>query len=287
MIELVVAALGELGLVPAGADPLRLPVLARFAGNTTVIVFLEGGRMAVAKLGTLRGLEGEHRTLQQVHAALPRYTPAPLGLSRPEGIDILVVSGIAHEPLIGEPQGRAGQELAQHLGAFLASAQAAFALPGFDALPAAHAAVRSISDRVPDWPLLEWLDRHASILHELGGSSQHGDLSTTNIGLTADGIVVFDWEDFGQVQLAGFDLATLLLSQHRFDVANLRQALDTPSTFAARLFDAAAPALNLNRQRFFGLLPGYLACFVDLKTRQGYGEYVQNLALYALRASLD
>jgi hypothetical protein len=50
------------------------------------------------------------------------------------------------------------------------------------------------------------------ICRRLSYVRQHGDLVANNVGVTARGIVIFDWEDFGRVELPGFDIALFLAS---------------------------------------------------------------------------
>lgn len=286
MIERVTAVLERLGVLRGPLDPLGLSLMARFAGNTTVIVFTGREGFHVVKLGSWRPLDEEFALLARVHAALPGYVAPPLALERIEGMDVMVVQGIPHRPLVGMPQGREAAKCALALADFLADAQAAFAETARDLEPELRAAAARVAPRLPDGLLLAWFDAQAHRLRTLAACAQHGDLSLTNIGVAAQGVVVFDWEDFGHVHVAGFDLATLLLSTHEFDVAALGRALARPRSFAAQLMRAAGPRLDLDGPRLMALLPAYLASFIDLKTRQGYAPYVQELALQALRASL-
>lgn len=286
MIERVTAILERLGVLRGPLDPLDLSLMARFAGNTTVIVFTGREAFHVVKLGSWRPLGEEFALLARVHAALPGYVAPPLALEEIEGMDVMVVQGIPHRPLVGMPQGGEAGKCALALAGFLAEAQAAFAETGRDVPAEVRAAAARVAPRLPAGALQAWLDAHAGSLQSLTASTQHGDLSLTNIGLASNGVVVFDWEDFGHVHVAGFDLATLLLSTHEFDVDALERALARPRSFAARLMRAAGPRLGLDGERLMALLPAYLASFIDLKTRQGYAPYVQELALGALRASL-
>jgi hypothetical protein len=110
---------------------------------------------------------------------------------------------------------------------------------------------------------------------------QHGDLVVDNLVFRADGVVLFDWEDFRKVSLAGFDLTTLLVSVAGFD-AECLQAIRSGgraggrSRLACWLPDACR-AVGLATDDFWELVPFHLCVFLALKDR--YSQSIRRRVL--------
>lgn len=117
--------------------------------------------------------------------------------------------------------------------------------------------------------LLEEMDRLPHV-------RQHGDLVIINVGLRRDGIVVFDWEDFGRLTLPGVDALTLLLSATDFDGRRLRSLMRSSPAAGGEcepFLRSACEALSLDAGLFRRLVPLYLLEFLYLK--YDYGTRIQ------------
>ena len=120
-------------------------------------------------------------------------------------------------------------------------------------------------------PALRYLDAElAARVRDLPNLPQHGDFVVNNLGLGAAGLVVFDWEDFGHLNLPGLDLYTLLMS-----VGWRLPGSPTPALMRhlAPWLDSACAVLGLDRVEFDALVPLYLLSFRYLKRK--YGEVVR------------
>ena len=104
-------------------------------------------------------------------------------------------------------------------------------------------------------------------LDTLAPLAQHGDLVLNNLGLRPDKrLVVFDWEDYGAVELPGLDLFTLENSIDRDLGAHAaRQTLDLA---------CLCGALGLPLQRYESLRLGYALTFRFLK--RNYNQEVRS-----------
>lgn len=92
---------------------------------------------------------------------------------------------------------------------------------------------------------------------------QHGDLVANNLGLRPDGsLVVFDWEDYGAVDLSGLDLFTLEMS-----LGGAMEVQPAPAHRAAPPIDVArcCAALGLAPDVYRRLAPAYALVFRYLK----------------------
>jgi len=108
--------------------------------------------------------------------------------------------------------------------------------------------------------------------------SQHGDFTKNNLAITSTGrLLVFDWEDYGRVDIPFFDLATLIFSM----------SIDNGTTEAmsrnpAKLFDVSGSEevinivekFGLDRASFVWLFPFFMMVFLDLKKSLGYGDQI-------------
>ncbi len=116
-------------------------------------------------------------------------------------------------------------------------------------------------------------------IQDLPSISQHGDLGLTNIGKTPDGIIVFDWEDYGIINVPGFDLFTLLISGCHFKLDRLKNIIndiyqknETQPHFLAPV----VTQLNIDQQYFIDLIMINLILFHDLKCKLSYSDDVIN-----------
>ena len=125
---------------------------------------------------------------------------------------------------------------------------------------------------MPDSLVRYWTaDAGVRVLDSLATVAQHGDFTANNIGITRSGIVVFDWADFGVVELPGFDLATLVLSMTGFEPARVLQLLAGTDPSLVLFTESACARLGLSHTMFRALLPLYLAVFLSLKSQFGTG----------------
>ncbi|MBS0444994.1 MAG: hypothetical protein JSR59_03490 [Proteobacteria bacterium] len=98
---------------------------------------------------------------------------------------------------------------------------------------------------------------------------QHGDFVLNNLGrLSGDHLVLFDWEDFGAVALAGLDLFTLELSLAGDAAQLLANRAHRPAGLQ-RVVDEACVAMRLKRTDYEALTPAYALVFRYLKRNYG------------------
>ena len=117
------------------------------------------------------------------------------------------------------------------------------------------------------------IDRLGQALEALPSMAQHGDLVLNNLGLAEGGrLVVFDWEDYGRVDLPGLDLFTLQwsLEQEALSHDGLRDSADRA---ARTLVSAGCEALMLPEPVYRDLAAAYALVFRWLK--RPYGVPIQ------------
>lgn len=123
----------------------------------------------------------------------------------------------------------------------------------FDDMTAYFAAARSTPST------LSALDLARDALPGLPPMPQHGDLVANNLGLRPDGtLVVFDWEDYGAVDLPGLDLFTL-------DMSLGTQAGAGGSGLPPPAVERCCAALGLVPHAYRRLAPAYALAFRYLK----------------------
>lgn len=109
---------------------------------------------------------------------------------------------------------------------------------------------------------------------------QHGDLAINNIGKSRQGIIVFDWEDYGQITVPGFDLCVLLFSGTRFQMKELKGIINgiyKEKSREAYFLKEVVARLNVDHALINDFLMIHLILFHGLKHSLGYGtEVIQN-----------
>jgi hypothetical protein len=268
-------------------DPAHRPQfnIAISRGSTVAADVTVGtGRFVHLKASTHVSLESEHSATLRASAIHGAAVPRPIAHVVEAGWELLLTEGRRFETL--QPW-TLNRRVALDLVEFLARAAVTASRPS----PGRHGAflVRCLagaSTPIARHALRSWLsgDR-ARQLDELAIVAQHGDFTANNIGITDPGVVVFDWADFGAVELPGFDLATLLLSLTGFDAGRAYAALDGAEEPVGNLIHAAGERLGLERHRFHDLLPLYLAVFLALKS--DYAAGIRLKAAAALEQSMQ
>jgi hypothetical protein len=245
------------------------------------MVYPGDSQFHLVKIGIRTSLEREFRGLSIAHAAMPRNVPRPLGLTTQGSFQVLVSQGVEHRQLILRRGQDSCRVFERGMQAFLAVSLTHFKVSPDDSAMNVRDAIREASD-VSGWGgWRAYWDRIAPMMVPLPRILQHGDLAMTNIAVTGDELVFFDWEDFGLVDIVGFDLAIVLLSMHEFDAASLRESLAAP-TMESRLMRQGCARLNLSPELFLDLFPAYLSAFVKAKQSSGYDAVVSARAMGAL-----
>jgi phosphotransferase family enzyme len=280
MLTTARAALVELGVL-APTDPLP-PMWSRMSGNLILMVYPRGESSYLVKFAMRTRLDREFRGLSLAHTAMPRNVPRPLGLISRGEHQVLVTQGVRHEPFTLR-LGQAQYRMLEHgVGALLAASLRQFQASATDAPVDIQDALRDAGDAIGWSAWRDYWIRVQPRIATLPRVLQHGDLAMTNIAIADGDLVFFDWEDFGLVDLVGFDLAVVLLSLLDFDSRRLRERLATTSA-EARLLALGCARLEVPPDVFLELFPAYLSVFAKLKRTLKYDPLVSARAIAVLR----
>ena len=284
MLKAAHAALVEFGaLAPSDRLP---PFCARMSGNLVLMVYPKDSTFYLVKIGIRTSLDREFRGLAIAHAAMPRNVPRPLGLTTQGSFQVLVTLGLHHRPLALRRGRDEFRMLEDGIDALLAAGLSHFQASPTDPGVNVQDALREASDAFDGADWRAYWDHIRPLIAPLPRILQHGDLAVTNIAIAGGDVVFFDWEDFGLVDVIGFDLAVVLLSLNDFDAVRLRARLAAPTAEAA-LVRRGCARLNLSTDLFLELFPLYLSLFVKVKRSWGYDPAVSARAIAALRDWLN
>lgn len=280
MLKAAHAALVEFGaLAPSDRLP---PFWARMSGNLVLMVYPKDSPFYLVKIGIRTSLDREFRGLATAHAAMPRNVPRPLGLTTQGSFQVLVTLGLHHQQLALRHRRDGMRMLEDGIDALLAAGLSHFQASPADCGVNVQDALKEASEAL-DWAgWRAYWDHVRALIAPLPRILQHGDLAMTNIAIADGELVFFDWEDFGLVDVIGFDLAVVLLSLNDFDTVRLRARLAAPTAEAA-LARRGCARLNLSTNLFLELFPLYLSLFVKVKRSWGYDQAVSARAIAALR----
>jgi len=261
-------ALVDIGAI-AGTDPLP-PFAARMSGNLGLTFHLPDGAFVLVKVGLMTRLDREYRGLVAAHGAMPLNVPEPLRIAMYDAYQVLVTRGVAHEVLLPLQSAAAMNTFEHGIEMFLDTSARAFRRTGRgtswdrldDALVQAGSMVAWPGRQAYGQRIRRYADTLAPIL-------QHGDFAANNIGVHDGTLIFFDWEDFAEIDLPGFDLAVLLLSLSDFSFARIVAALRTAS-LQARIVHRGCALWNIAAPDFLYLFPAYAALYIETKSRLGY-----------------
>ena len=250
-------------------DPLP-HFAARMSGNLGLLFYLKNGDFYLVKVGLLTRLDREYRGLTAAHRAMPSNVPEPIRLATYQRYQVFITRGIHHEPLFPLHGAADLQMFTEGISSYLATSAQAFRQAGVPiSLGGLQEALRSASDIV-QWRTWDgYFERVLDIVQRLSPILQHGDFAINNIGRRNGQLVFFDWEDFGEISLPGFDLAILLLSINGFSLATLLTKLSRAST-ESDIVRYANQALGISTSEFLYLFPAYASLYMQTKLRLGY-----------------
>jgi len=269
MLDAARQALLDAGLLSPDDPPPHFSV--RMSGNIGLLFYLENGEFYLTKVGLSTRLDREYRGLSEAYRAMPSNVPEPIRLATYHRYQVLVIRGIPHEPLFPLRRADVGV-LKEGIISFVASSSCAFRQSGrSESLERLHEALRNASRRVqwPDWE--KYWERVRLFAERLTPVRQHGDLAVNNIGVHKGKLIFFDWEDFGEIDLPGFDLSMLLLSMNGFSFAGVLARLKG-SSLEADIMARIGESLGMSPADFLSLFPAYAALYIQTKPRLGYPD---------------
>jgi hypothetical protein len=231
-------------------------------GRASVLV-----KVATGKSGALAR---EAKALREMGPVIRQHLPQLMAFEEREAMDILVQQHLDIQPLVLEPSGLPMRhKWATVVAAMARQVQTETVTRRADILtglrldfPSLDALIEPGTDRIN--------------LADLPSIAQHGDFTANNLGFQhGDVPVVYDWEDYGLVDLPGFDIALLLGSLATFDAPQLQAMFLQSSSLhhedALELVRASGMKWNV----FHRLLPAYYAVFYGLKGRGTYNPKLQ------------
>ena len=236
----------------------------------------------------------EFEILTRAHAALGNLVPKPVWGGWIDERYLLICDSVPNSALNAETIIRFAPKVGhaiRRLTGFLVSSAALRPIDGRDMLEE----VRGLPPRLPHTDLATALEAYLQrsdigFLDRLSDLPQHSDLAINNLGISvgSDDVLVFDWEDFGEVTVPGFDIAVLVSSVLKHDPERLRDLRDTSKPVSINsIVDAVLCELPISRGQFWRMMPIHMCLFVDTKHRLGYApevvERLQKAALTLLR----
>lgn len=211
-------------------------------------------------------LLSEYVSLKLAYAAFPDQVPYPYDLHHIDGDDMLITKGISHKPMERNRNDISSKEQ-RHLVDFFQDCYYRF---------------RMSHNLNSYMQLFKESDPYVSqILHEINilpGVAQHGDLALTNIGIVKNGIIIFDWEDFGGVTLPFYDLTVFLCSFYNFKIETIFNVMHSKKMKMYNLIKSVITVSGVDLETYQRWIPVHLAVFSHMKDKLGYSPKVVSLS---------
>ncbi len=244
-------------------------------------VFDDVGGFVTVKASSTGRIKPEYMALRQAYAVLSDIVPQPLAFGKAEGFEMLACRGVRHRILIRRRLPTSNTVLVRGICGYLERSAQHFRLEG--RVPHStelERVVSALGDEEVQTVLNRYVDTiDISAMDHLPHVQQHGDFSFNNIGLQRNGIIVFDWEDFGRVLLPGFDISTLITSWLDHDLSRIQFLLrQGEPRFLDNLIGEFCRCHSIERHLFGALLPIYYTIFLRIKKFYGYRNTLIQLA---------
>lgn len=249
-------------------------------------VLIPGGPDFFVKVAPRHALDQEFAASRRAHDAFPRITARPIKLGSAKGRDYLLMEKIDHEPVTRRGIERLPEEAWFDFTTLMLNGCASDAA---DHEPQAHK--KALAEALALLPadatrdaMERWLDRSgAALLARMPAVVQHGDLAVNNVGISAGGLVVFDWEDYGRVAFPAFDLTIFLSSLLRFNAREIIYLhLSEPRDRVGRLARAFREKYRITPSEQLRLAACALALFHQIKLEGGYSAEIVETARRSL-----
>jgi len=277
----LLAALTEIlrerdALGPGGEPSYSIALVSELVAN--IRASTHNGAFFHIRLKRVGDSPVEYANLCNAWQTFPRHAPEPLGQYFEDDWEIIVVRGIRHRLVSRGSVARDSHGVVREIVSFLEASGTGARVA--EPVESHREFLQHVLERATDSTcaaiVREWITNGR--LDVLPHIRQHCDFVIGNLGLTADGLVVFDWEDFGRIELPGFDLCTLLASDAGLDANRLFAIIrggDQRVGAYAELLERGCPAIDMRPDLFRQLIPLYLVIFLDLK--RAYGKAIRGV----------
>lgn len=241
-------------------------------GSAQCVLLSRGGKPeCFVKFTNLMSLAAEAQRLGLSAARFPQHAPQLVGYAHRARLEVLATRAVSFSALSGRMMlsGKTGAAVCAGLeDLFRRMRGAALQCGGAGRRHLWFDDMREYFAAAPQAPAAaHGLRQLADAMDTLAPLAQHGDMVLNNIGVRPDkSLVVFDWEDYGAVELPGLDLFTLENSIEReLGEQAARRTLDLPRLCGA---------LGLSVQQYEALRLGYALAFRYLK--RNYNQEVRS-----------
>lgn len=286
MLERIVRSLADHGLV-AREDDLHYFINLTVGESIAISAYGPRGNFFQIKASEFIDVRPEFEALTEARTLYPLFVPRTLAYFSQEGWSVMVSEGVRHSVFSGDEffRHRHAQVITDHV-------QQYFRTQGHRKTPVGGMAEDLLTELAEGFHATAfeelasfWLGRFGRRdLDMLGEIPQHGDFCVNNLAYAAGGLVIFDWEDFGKVKLAGLDLCSLYLTITGMRPDAIR-ALVSPAGLLPRELEGflreACNGLKIPFETFRRLMPLYMLVFLYLK--RNYGLPVQERIAALLR----
>ncbi len=275
MLKAVAEVLVELGLHQPQSH-LAYHINITSGESLAVSVFASKQQFFQVKASEFSDLRGQYERYCRASHDFTSFVPRPLGYRARDGWSIMVSEGVQHTP-VHAGGSRSGRKIESTL---FDPALKFFKVGAQHAAPTASGShgelFGELARHFHATPFADIAARAIQSARSLGADSwgrlpQHGDFVINNLGHSSRGLVVFDWEDYGQIELPGFDTFTLLLSLLPESANGLRSVMGSsvPDRHLDLFIDRACSLQGIDRSVFGRLIPLYLIVFLYLKRNYG------------------
>jgi len=246
-----------------------------------VLLSRNGEPECFIKFTNLMSLAAEAERMARSFECFPHQTPRFIGYASRPPLEVLATSAVTFCPVTGQMM------LARRNRAAVCAGLERF----FRCMRESQTANRAqhgwfagmceyFSGHAADSAAAIGLARLGDALDSLAPMAQHGDLVLNNLGLRSNAeLVIFDWEDYGAVELPGLDLFTLENSIQR-DLVPGRSHAAVPALDRRRLCEALGLPLQLyeSLRLSYALTFRYLKRNYNAEVRDRLDDVIERLA---------
>lgn len=278
MINFVVQILLEEGCLE---DPVNIAANVILGRSVNIQVFdIPHAKFYNIKLSKFK-LDREYRGLLLANSTLPGCVPVVICRKERNGFDLLISRGEAFDHVR-----KLSPSVIEFVQIYFKSANIGFVDLG------AMCHRRFLQDigrteHLDEWQasLEVWLSSsYSRFIDRMPRVAQHGDFFLLNLGVSSGRYIIFDWEDFGRVCLAGYDVIMLAISALEFKPGPIKEIIHGEGHVGLQtLLFCLRDYLDISNREFGDLVKICLLIFLFLKKSAHYHASLVDVAVALLR----
>jgi len=249
-----------------------------FYSNVNGFFSIENNKFVQVKVAIEKSLENEYKGLTDHNKVKQVIIPKVICFCERNGYKYLVVEGVSHQMISSELITAKENVISGQLLKYFSEISYLTNETDCQSIEKIFSdCSKKYSNDIHE--VKPWIkEKKYELFNRIARRPQHCDFTINNIAFQSNRIVIFDWEDYGEVDIEGFDIVIFICSICEFKVEKLQMLWSNEKSPYTKLLIAFFEQYEISMSDLWSLLPGYLLLFYQLKCELGYSNKIRGLS---------